>query len=708
MEPSWFINRELSWLDFNERVLEQARDESVPLLERLRFLAICASNVDEFFEVRVAGLQAQLYENLEPQDPPPDGIGPLAQLIEIARRAHDFVARLYEVWLSAIRPALAAHGIRVCAPAELTEVQNTFLDEYFDKQVYPVLTPLAIDPAHPFPHVHNKSLNLLLRIESTKPPARPLYAVLQVPPVLNRLVPLPEEADGQRRFVLLEDLIGPRLDALFGGYRVTERAAFRVTRNSDLTIQENEVKSSLLSTIEETLRQRKWGAAVRLEISDRADEGFLGQLLSASALELEERDVYKVTGPVDLTALQALCKLEGFRDLKEPPFEPQMPAALAKRKSVFAAIRDHDLLVHHPYESFGSVVQFIEQASEDPQVLAIKMTLYRTAEANPIIAALARAAENGKEVTALVELQARLDEENNIDKARMLQKAGVHVVYGIVGLKTHCKATLVVRRDNDGIRRYVHLATGNYNPTTARLYTDLSFFTCRSEFGEDASALFNLLTGYSQANDWNKLIVAPAHLANRLAALIERERAQAEAGAPARIVAKMNSLVDPQIIAMLYQASQAGVRIDLIIRGICCLRPKLSGLSDNIRVISIVDKYLEHSRISYFQNGDDPEVFLSSADWMPRNFRRRVEIMFPIEDPQLRRRLVDGILGVVLADNVKAHELQSDGSYRHVPGPRPGQPSIRSQVEFQNMALELCETSPISHASAAMAVRAGT
>jgi polyphosphate kinase len=702
VEPGWFINRELSWLDFNERVLEEARDPSNPLLERLRFLAICASNLDEFFEVRVAGLQAQLYENLEPQDPPPDGLGPLAQLIEISRRAHDFVGRMYEVWYTEVRPQLLKHGIRLCSPQDLTEAQNAFLDTYFDTQVYPVLTPLAIDPAHPFPHVHNKSLNLLLRIESEKPHARPRYAVLQVPSVFNRLVQLPEEADGQRRFVLLEDVIGPRLDALFGGYRTTERAAFRVTRNSDLTILENEVRSSLLSTIEETLRQRKWGAAVRLEISDRADESLLAQLLSASALELEDRDVYKVPGPVDLTVFVALWKLEGFRDLREPPFEPQLPAVLANRKNVFAAIRDQDILVHHPYESFGSVVQFIEQASEDPQVLAIKMTLYRTADANPIITALARAAELGKQVTALVELQARLDEENNIDKARMLQKAGVHVVYGIVGLKTHCKAALVVRRDHDGIQRYVHLGTGNYNPMTGRQYTDLSLFTCRPEFGEDASSLFNLLTGYSQGNKWNKLIVAPKHLANRLSALIERERMNAEAGLPARIIAKMNSLVDPTIIEMLLRASQAGVRIDLIIRGICCLRPGIPGVSDKIRVISIIDKYLEHSRISYFQNGDDPEVFLASADWMPRNFRRRVEIMFPIENHQLKRRLVDGILGVLLADNVKARELQSEGTYRRVPPPGPNEPVIRCQVEFQNMAIELCETSPISHPATAL------
>jgi polyphosphate kinase len=707
VEPGWFINRELSWLDFNERVLEEARDPSNPPLERLRFLAICASNLDEFFEVRVAGLQAQIYENLEPQDPPPDGMGPLAQLIEISRRAHDFVGRMYEVWLAEIRPQLLRHGIRLCEPKGLTEAQDAFLDEYFDTQVYPVLTPLAIDPAHPFPHVHNKSLNLLLRIESDKTHARPLYAVLQVPSVVNRLVPLPDEADGQRRFVLLEDVIGPRLDALFGGYRVTERVAFRATRNSDLSIQENEVRSSLLSTIEETLRQRKWGDAVRLEISDRADDGFLAQLLSASALELEERDVYKVPGPVDLTALLGLWKLEGFRDLRDPPYEPQTPAVLANRKNVFTAIRDQDILVHHPYESFGTVVQFIEQASEDPQVLAIKMTLYRTAEANPIIAALARAAEIGKQVTALVELQARLDEENNIDKARMLQKAGVHVVYGIVGLKTHCKAALVVRREHDGIRRYVHLGTGNYNPMTGRQYTDMSFFTCRPEFGEDASSLFNLLTGYSQGNQWSRLIVAPKHLSNRLAALIDRERANAEAGLPARIIAKMNSLVDPKIIETLYRASQAGVRIDLIVRGICCLRPGMPGVSDNIRVISIIDKYLEHSRISYFQNGDDPEIFLSSADWMPRNFRRRVEIMFPIESPQLKRRLVDGILGVVLADNVKARELQADGTYRRIRPAGPNEPGIRCQVEFQNMAIELCETSPISQPATAMPAPAG-
>ena len=674
-DPGFFINRELSWLDFDDRVLEEARDPSNPLLEQLRFLAISASNLDEFFEVRVAGLQAQLYDNLDPQDTPPEGSSPLTQVTEISKRAHSFVARQYDAWHTDLRPQLAKYGIMVCEPDDLSDAQRVHLDEYFHSQVYPVLTPLAIDPAHPFPHLHNKSLNLILRIETLgQDPPRQLYAVLQVPSVLNRLVPLPHVGDGKYRFVLLESVIAPRLDALFGGFKVAACVAFRVTRNSDLTIQETEVKSSLLSTVQETLRMRKWGDAVRLEIDERADEGFLAQLQMTSALDLEQRDVYKVAGPVDLTVLAALWKIEGFRELKEPPYEPQMPAILANGADIFAAIREGDLLVHHPYESFESVIQFVEQAAEDPNVLAIKQTLYRTAEANPIITALARAAENGKEVTALVELQARLDEENNIVKARALKKAGVHVVYGMVGLKTHCKACLVVRRDKDGIRRYVHLGTGNYNPTTAKIYTDLSFFTCRPEFGEDASALFNLLTGYSQGHGWKKLTVAPMNLSDRLIGLIDRERMNAEAGRPARIIAKMNSLVDPHAIVALGAASRAGVRIDLIVRGICCLRPGIPGVSENIRVISIVDKFLEHSRITYFQNDDKPEVFLSSADWMPRNFRRRVEILFPIEEPRLQNRIIDGILGVALIDNVKARELMPDGTYQRVPPPERASP----------------------------------
>ncbi len=687
-EPSLYINRELSWLDFNERVLEEARDPSNRLLERLKYLAITASNLDEFFEVRVAGLQAQLYDKLEPQDPPPDGMTPLAQLLAIEQRVREFVTRQYETWRDDILPGLAERGIVVATPEELTAEEDIFLDRYFESEVYPVLTPLAIDPSHPFPHLHNKSLNLILRLETagTAGP-RQLYAVLQVPTVLNRLVSLPDQEGKGRRFVLLEDVIGPRLDSLFGGFKVVAYAAFRVTRNSDLSIQENEVKASLLSTIQENLRKRMWGAAVRLEISERADEGFLAQLQTAPALDLEDRDVYRVSGPVALAALMTLCKIEGFRDLKEPFFEPQRPAPLAGRSSIFEAIREQDILVHHPYESFDSVVELIEQAADDPQVLAIKQTLYRTAENNPIIDALARAAGNGKQVTALVEIQARLDEENNIIKARMLQRAGVHVVYGMVGLKTHCKAALVVRREHDGIRRYIHLGTGNYNPTTARLYTDLGLFTCRSEFGDDASALFNLLTGYSQGHDWNRLIVAPYRLSKAVRDLIERETEHARQGRPARIIAKMNSLVDPKAIASLYEASQAGVQVDLLIRGICCLRPGVLGVSENIRVSSIIDKYLEHSRIFYFQNGTKPKVYLSSADWMPRNFNRRVELMFPIEDPRLHKQVVDGILNVYLNDNVKTRELQADGTYRRVVA-GPDEPSIRAQVELEKIAKE--------------------
>lgn len=693
IDASLFLNRELSWLDFNERVLEEAQDPSVPLLERLRFLAITASNLDEFYEVRVAGLQAQLYEHLEPQDPPPDGMSALAQVVEIGRRVRDFVSRQHETWQADLLPKLAEQGIVVVDPQALTGAENEFLDRYFESEVYPVLTPLAIDPAHPFPHLHNKSLNLILRLERLErerpeaQPPRQLYAVLQVPGVLSRLVRLPAaEGDSTHRFILLEDVIGPRLDSLFGGFRVVGHAPFRVTRNSDLSIQESDVKSSLLSIIQENLRKRMWGDAVRMEISDRADEAFVSLLQTAPALDLEDRDVYRVSGPVALSALASLCKIEGYRELKEPPWEPQLPRVLASGPSIFEEIREQDILVHHPFESFDAVVQLIEQAAVDPQVLAIKQTLYRTAEDNPIIDALARAAGNGKQVTVLVEIQARLDEENNISKARMLQKAGVHVVYGMVGLKTHCKAALVVRREADGIRRYIHLGTGNYNPTTARLYTDLGLFTCRPEFGDDASALFNLLTGYSQGHDWQKLMVAPFHLVDRILEMIDRERRHAEAGRPARILAKMNALVDPRAIAALYAASRAGVQVDLIIRGICCLRPGVPGHSENIRVISIIDKFLEHSRITYFQNGGDPELYLSSADWMPRNFNRRVELLFPIEDPRLHTRVVRDILGVYLVDNVKSRVLRADGSYERLT-PGPDAPPIRSQTALQEQAV---------------------
>jgi polyphosphate kinase len=534
-----------------------------------------------------------------------------------------------------------------------------------------VLTPLAIDPGHPFPHVHNQSLNVALLIEGPhRDRVQRLFAVVQVPSVLERLVLLPG-GEERVRFLLLEDLIADRLGELFGGFQVLGHTVFRVTRNSDLVINEDDAED-LLETIEETLRQRIRGEAVRLEIQESADERFVQML--TEAFDLEPRDVYRVTGPVDVTALLALHRRDGWRQLKDEPLMPRVPAPFAGVGDVFSVIRTQDVLVHHPYESFGCVVDFIERAADDPHVLAIKQTLYRTSGPSPIIAALERAAQNGKQVTALVELRARHEEEANITWARSLERAGVHVVYGVLGLKTHCKAALVVRREADGIRRYVHLATGNYNPTTARTYTDLGLFTARPDYGEDVSELFNLLTGYSHGYRWKRLVVAPGDLREQVLELIERERRHAEAGRLGRIVVKMNALVEPSVIDALYGASQAGVTIDLVIRGICCLRPGVPGVSDRVRVTSIVDKFLEHSRIFYFENGGEPDVFLASADWMPRNFFRRIEVMFPLEDDRLKLRVVDEILPVILADDVKARALRSDGRYERV---GPGADRVR-------------------------------
>ena len=687
--PEQYLNRELSWLEFNARVLEEADDASTPLLERLKFLAIFSSNLDEFFEVRVAGLQQQLYAGLEPQDYGADRQDAAEQLARIDLRVHELVAGQYRVLVEEVFPGLTEHGIERVRYDDLTEAEQRHVDGLFRSSVYPVLTPLAIDPGHPFPHVHNKSLNIALLVEGNRGQQdQRLFAVVQVPAVLDRVVVLPDA--GERiRFLLLEDLISAHLGELFHGFRVLEKTVFRVTRNTDLTIQEDEAED-LLETIEETLRQRIRGEAVRLEISADADDRFV-QLL-VEALDLASRDVYRVSGPVDLTAFWALHRREGFRALHEEPLLPRVPPPLAGGGNIFDAIRAQDLLVHHPYESFGCVVDFIERAADDPDVLAIKQTLYRTSGASPIITALARAAQNGKQVTALVELKARFDEQNNIVWARSLEEAGVHVVYGVVGLKTHCKAALVVRREPEGLRRYVHLSTGNYNPTTARIYTDLGLFTARPEYGQDVSEMFNLLTGYSQGHRWQRLLLAPMGLRDRVIELIERERANAEAGAPARIVVKMNALVEPSVVDALYRAAQSGVTIDLVIRGICSLRPGSPGVSGGIRVISIVDKFLEHSRIFYFENAGEPEIFLGSADWMPRNFFRRIEAMFPIEDERLKQRIVEEVLPVILADNVKARELQPDGRYLRVT-PAEGAPAVRSQLVFQSLAREAARES---------------
>ena len=682
--PDHYLNRELSWLEFNARVLEEAADPTNPWLERLKFLAIFSSNLDEFFEIRVAGLQQQVYAGVEPQDYGADGMAPAEQLAAIERRAHELVAEQYRLLNDEVFPGLAAGGVERVRLEDLTDAERRHAETLFRSSIAPVLTPLAIDPGHPFPHVHNKSLNIALVVERRSgPQARRHFAVVQVPAVLDRVMVV-SRGEGRVRFVLLEDIIARHLGELFGGLRVVSHTVFRVTRNTDLTIEEEDAED-LLEMIEESLRQRRRSDPVRLEILADADASFAQML--ADAHDLQPPDVYRVPGPVDLTALMALHRLEEFPPLKDEPVVPRVAPPFAQGRDLFDVIRAQDVLVHLPYESFGCVVDFVERAADDPQVLAIKQTLYRTSGASPIVSALTRAAQNGKQVTALVELKARMDEQNNITWARTLEQAGVHVVYGIVGLKTHCKAVLVVRREADGIRRYVHLSTGNYNPTTARVYTDLGLFTANPDVGEDTSALFNLLTGYAEGYQWKKLVVAPLGMRERMIALIEREERNARDGRPARIVVKMNALVEPSVIDALYRASQGGVLIELVIRGICCLRPGLPGVSETIRVTSIVDKFLEHSRIFYFENGGNPEVFLASADWMPRNFWRRIETAFPIEDPALQVRIVGEILPAVVGDNVKARKLLSDGAYRRRV-PDAGESTLRSQVALQLLARE--------------------
>ena len=684
--PDHYLNRELSWLEFNARVLEEAADPTNPWLERLKFLAIFSSNLDEFFEIRVAGLQQQVYAGVEPQDYGADGMAPAEQLAAIDRRAHELVAEQYRILDDEVLPGLAGGGVERVRLDDLTEAERRHVDTLFRASIAPVLTPLAIDPGHPFPHVHSKSLNIALVVKRRNGGQKPgrHFAVVQVPALLDRVVIVSTHGEGRVRFVLLEDIIARHLGELFGGLRVVSHTVFRVTRNTDLTIEEEDAED-LLEMIEESLRQRRRSDPVRLEISADADDAFVEMLTGAH--DLEARDVYRLPGPIDLTALMTLHRLDGFPAFKDEPLVPRVAPPFAQGRDVFDVIRSQDVLVHLPYESFGCVVDFIERAADDPQVLAIKQTLYRTSGASPIISALARAAQNGKQVTALIELKARMDEQNNITWARTLERAGVHVVYGIVGLKTHCKAALVVRREGDGIRRYVHLSTGNYNPTTARVYTDLGLFTANPDMGEDASALFNLLTGYAEGYRWRKLVVAPVGMREQIIGLIEREERNAREGRPARIIVKMNALVEPSVIDALYRASQGGVAIELVVRGICCLRPGLPGVSETIRVTSIVDKYLEHSRIFYFENGGNPEVFLASADWMPRNFWRRIETLFPIEDPALQARIVGDILQPILSDTVKVRELLSDGTYRQrTPG--DGEAPLRSQIALQHLARE--------------------
>jgi polyphosphate kinase len=664
------LNRELSWLAFNARVLAEAQDPEVPLLERLKFLAILAGNLDEFFMIRVAGLLRAVLAG--DTSAAPDGRTPQEQREEISSEVHRMTEAAMGAWGTEIRPALAARGIRVLDVPDLSEGQLRKVHEIFHRDVYPVLTPLAVDPGHPFPHLFNKTINLailLVREDGTEH-----FGIVQVPRTLDRLVRLPAP-DGEHHFLLLGAIIRMHLGDLFPGYIVRSAHAFRVTRDSDLAIEEED--DPLLYAVERQLRQREWGIAVRLEVEEGIPEAV--ERAVRTAVGVDPLDVYRVPGPLQMSDLMAVASLAHLPDLREPPFTPSVRPPLRDEEDVFAAVARQDLLLHHPYESFDSVVRFLRAAAEDPGVLAIKQTLYRTSGDSPVADALVRAAENGKQVTALIELRARFDEGSNIAWARALERAGAHVIYGLVGLKTHCKQTLVVRREEGGLRRYAHLSTGNYNPVTARLYTDVGMLTADPDITADVSDLFNLLTGYARPPAWRSIVVAPQGLKERVLDLIETERKEAEAGRPALVLAKMNSLVDKEVIRALYAASRAGVPVDLVVRGICCLRPGVPGVSENIRVRSVVDRFLEHERILVFGIGKRSRMFLSSADWMPRNFLRRVELTWPVKDPALQKRLYDEILYASLNDNRKAWTLGADGTYRRVE--RKGdEPVLRSQV----------------------------
>ncbi|MBM3839185.1 MAG: polyphosphate kinase 1 [Verrucomicrobia bacterium] len=678
--PEHFINRELSWLEFNLRVLDEALDTRNPLLERVKFFCIVSSNLDEFFEVRVAGLKQQMESGASERSI--DGLTASETFRVIHKRVRRMVEQQYTCWREQLVPGLAEQGIRFLACKELSARDAAWIEKFYRAEVRPVLTPLGIDPAHPFPQLLNKSLNVIVQLQGKhEGENRERLAVVQVPRVLPRLVRLPHP-DPRREYVFLGRIIVNFLADLFPGMKIRGHWLFRVTRNSELYIDEEEEKN-LLRAVENELHNRRKGDAVRLEVERDCPLAIQSQLLET--LRLTEEDLYVIDGPLNPAKLMTICEGDYAPELRDPPQVPPVAKALRDQPDVFATIRQRDILLHHPYESFGSVVEFLEQAAEDPQVLAIKQTLYRTGGDPRIVGALMNAVRNGKQVTAVVELKARFDEANNILWSRRLEEAGVHVVYGLVGYKIHCKMALAVRRDADGIRRYLHLSTGNFNPTTARVYTDIGLLTCREDFGEDATNVFNLLTGICQFQGMRQFVVAPFEFHSRMVALIEREAENARKGLPARIIAKMNALVDAQIIEALYRASQAGVKIDLIVRGICCLRPQLKGISDNITVRSIVDRFLEHSRIYYFENACQPEVFVGSADWMPRNFFGRIEVAFPILDGNLRERVIEEILAVLLRDNVKARSLQADGSYRVLPL-KKGTPPHRSQTEFIALA----------------------
>ncbi|GAB1542770.1 polyphosphate kinase 1 [Scytonema sp. NUACC21] len=703
-DPQYYLNRELSWLEFNKRVLHEACDPRTPLLERLKFLAIFSSNLDEFFMVRVAALKEQVEAKINFVTF--DGRTPEQQLDEISAALRPLIAQQHEHFEKSLRPQLADRGVHILDYINLSDRQRSYLDKYYEEQIFPVITPLAVDPSHPFPYISNLSLNLAVMVKNPETEEE-LFARVKVPTVLPRFLPLPSELGIQNSEkpsfwtgVPLEQAIAHNLESLFPGMNIQEYHMFRITRDADLELEEDEADDLLLAVEQELRKRRVGGSPLRLEIHSQTPESVRKRLLED--LELTENDVYEVNGLMGLKDLMHFMSLP-VPELKDQPWQSVVPPRLQRikepsinpnireleeGKDFFTVIQEKDLLVHHPYQSFSaSVVRFITTAAHDPNVLAIKMTLYRTSFDSPIVNALIAAAENGKQVSVLVELKARFDEENNIYWAKRLESVGVHVVYGLVGLKTHCKTVMVVRREHDRIRRYVHIGTGNYNPKTARLYTDLGLFSCNDDLGADVTDVFNYLTGYSRQKSYRLLLVAPVNMRDRFISLIHREMENVQNGLSGRIVAKMNSLVDPEIIATLYQASRAGVQIDLIIRGICCLRPGLKDISENIRVISIVGRFLEHSRMYYFYNNGQEEIYIGSADWMPRNLDRRVEVITPILDPDIAKDLQE-ILGIMLADNRQAWELQQDGSYIQR---SPGEdcPDASSQKILMSMASNL-------------------
>lgn len=682
--PEYYRNRELSWIGFNQRVLSEAKDKQIPLFERLKFLSITASNLDEFFMIRVASLKDMVHAGYTKPDIA--GMTPREQLEEISVKTHELVREQYHTYNRSLLPALSGVGLCVVERHEkLSKKQAEYVDQFFEENVYPVLTPMAMDSARPFPLIRNKSLNIgaLIRKKDAKKGKEELeFATVQVPSVLPRIVDIPSDEEGVRTVILLEEIIERNIGKLYLGNEVVCAHQFRIMRNADLSIDEDDA-ADLLKEIQKQLKKRQWGEVIRLEFNEKMDKRL--QKILKMEFDIHDEDMFAVNGPIDLTFLMKLYGIDGFDQYKVPKHIPAQVPALMNDRSIFENIRKGDILLHHPYMTFDPVVDFVRQAAKDPNVLAIKQTLYRVSGNSPIIAALAQAAENGKQVCVLVELKARFDEENNIVWAKMLEKAGCHVIYGLLGLKTHSKITLVVRKEESGIRRYVHLGTGNYNDSTAKMYTDCGLLTCDERIGEDATAVFNMLSGYSEPDYWNKLAVAPIWLRDRFLHLIAMEEENAKKGNKARIVAKMNSLCDREIIAALYKASAAGVKIDLIVRGICCLKIGIPGVSENITVRSIVGNFLEHSRIFYFYANGNEEIYMGSADWMPRNLDKRVEIIFPVEDETLKAEVMH-ILDVQLRDNVKAHILQPDGSYKKED--RRGKDPLNSQDYFCKEAKE--------------------